>query len=576
VAEFAAENIYRPLGMHQTGYLPRQELRSRTATTEQRDGTWLRGEVHDPRAALLGGVAGHAGLFSTAADLALYARMILSAGRVGDRLLLNPLTIAEMSRPRNVDGNQRALGWDSLSKYSTNRGELFSSRAIGHGGFTGTAMWIDPQLDLFVIFLANRLHPDGQGNVNPLAGRIGTVAAAAIRNPAPPVNRVMSAPDTTENKPVLLGIDVLSREGFKSLQGRRVGLITNHTGLDSRGQRTIDLLHQAPQVELVAIFSPEHGLQGQLDVSEIADARDEATGLPVYSLYGKSRRPQGEQLAGIDTLVFDIQDIGTRFYTYISTMGEALEAAAEHDLQFVVLDRPNPIGGTIVEGPVLQPGLESFVGYHTLPVRHGMTVGELAQLICREKQFAAKLRIVRVENWRRDQSWDQTGLVWTNPSPNMRSLTQALLYPGIGLLETTNLSVGRGTDTPFEVVGAPWIDGRELAGHLDRLELPGVTFVPIRFTPMASKYADEPCEGVNIVLVNRQEFRSVPVGLAIALTLRELYPDQWELERFNRLLCNEQVFSAVEQCSSLDEIEALAAPQLDEFLKRRSEFLIYP
>ncbi len=567
VAEFAAENIYEPLGMTETGYLPDEKLKNRAATTEKIDGKWRRGEVHDPRAFALGGVAGHAGLFSTANDLAKYARMQLNDGRVGDQQVMHPRTIAEMRRPRTIDGNKRALGWDNRSKYSSNRGDLYSDKAIGHGGFTGNAFWIDPELDLFVIFLSTRLHPDGVGNVNPLAGRIGTVAVAALQTGA--------TSSEVSSKPALLGIDVLEQDNFAALKGRRVGLITNHTGLNSDGKRTFDLLHNAPDVELVAVFSPEHGLEGKLDESNIADTRDKATGLPVYSLYNKTRKPDPKQLEGIDTLVFDIQDIGCRFYTYISTMGLAMEVAAEQDLKFVILDRPNPIGN-ITEGSVLDEGIKNFVGHHAMPVRHGMTVGELAKMFAAENKLDVDLEIIKVKNWSGEQYWDETGLVWTNPSPNMRSLTEAVLYPGVGLLETTNVSVGRGTDTPFEVVGAPWIDGRKLAAYLNDQALPGVRFVPIRFQPNASKFANEDCEGVNIIVTDRAAFRSVPVGLAMALGLRELFPDDWEIKNFNRLLGSEKVFSAIEQGTTLSKLEELIAPELEEYNKRRDKVVLYP
>ncbi len=567
VAEFAAENVYRPLGMNETGYLPGETLRARAATTEQRDGEWLRGVVHDPRAALLEGIAGHAGLFSTANDLALYANMMLSRGKVGETQIFSPHTVAEMTRGRDVAGHRRGLGWDMRSKYSSNRGELLSQRAFGHGGFTGTAMWIDPELDLFVIFLSNRVHPDGKGSVNALAGRIGTVAVAAM-------NRAKSATVEVSRPEVLLGIDVLERDRFQALDGRRVGLITNHTGINRSGVRTIDLLHAAENVELVSLFSPEHGLQGKLDVANIDDMRDEATGLPSYSLYGKTRRPNTEHLQEIDTLVFDIQDIGTRFYTYFSTMGMAMEAAAEQGLRFVVLDRPNPIGGLLVEGPVLDTGSESFVGYHPIPVRHGLTLGELAEMIRQDRGLELELEVVEVENWRRGDYWDATGLTWINPSPNMRSLNQAVLYPGIGLLETTNLSVGRGTDTPFEVIGAPWIDGGQLAKSLNGLSLPGVRFVSIRFTPDASKFVNEACQGVNVIVVDRQAFRSVEVGLQMASVLRRLYPDDWETKGFNRLLINKKVFDAIVGGKPM-ELQALYREPLGRFVERRKGFLIY-
>lgn len=576
VAEFAAENIFRPTGMVDTGYQPRASLRSRIAPTEKQNDKWLRGEVHDPRASLLDGVAGHAGLFSTAHDLALYANMMLRRESPEGTSALNPASIREMTRARDVAGQERGLGWDMRSKYSSNRGELYSRSAFGHGGFTGTAMWIDPELDLFVVFLSSRLHPDGKGSVNDLAGRIGTVAAGAIVGPNPQAKDSTARIATETGPPVLHGIDVLVREKFEQLAGRRVGLITNHTGLDSQGRRTLDLLHEADNLELVSLFSPEHGLQGKLDQPNITDTREEKTNLPVYSLYGESRRPAAEQLKDIDTLVFDIQDIGARFYTYISTMGHAMHAAAEHDLKFVVLDRPNPIGGDLVEGPILDPGLESFVGYHPIAVRHGMTIGELAMMFREELELDLDLEIVKVENWQREDYWDRTGLVWTNPSPNMRSLAEAVLYPGIGLMETTNVSVGRGTDTPFEVLGAPWIDGVQLAAELNGQNLPGVRFVPIRFTPDTSKHADKQCSGVNITVVDRSVFLPVKTGLAVAATVRDLYPDDWEMKRFNRLLCDQQVFDAIANGTPLPEIIKGYREEHQEFLKRRSKFLIYP
>lgn len=574
VNEFAAANIFEPLGMTDTGYLPNADLGARTAATEKTAGEWLKGKVHDPRAARLGGVAGHAGLFSTAGDLAKYAQMFLRQGRAGDKQILSANTIAEMRKPRRIDGNRRALGWDNRSKYSSNRGELFSASAVGHGGFTGNGFWIDPELDLFVIFLSTRLHPDGVGNVNPLIGRIGSIAAAALLS-VPAAEKQSESSPAALGPPALLGIDVLERDGFAQLKGRRVGLITNHTGLNSAGKRTIDLLHEAKGVELVAVFSPEHGLQGKLDVSHIADTRDETTGLPVHSLYGETRKPHASKLKGIDTLVFDIQDIGCRFYTYTSTMGLALEAAAEHNLKFVVLDRPNPLGGVICEGPVLDADKKSFVGHHEMPVRHGMTLGELARMFAKENNLQVDLEVIEVENWSRAAYWDATSLVWTNPSPNMRSLTEAVLYPGIGLLETTNVSVGRGTDTPFEVVGAPWIDSVKLARRLNEQQLPGVTFVPIRFTPNASKFEGEPCEGVNIIITGRDEFRSVPVAFAIALALRELYPDGWETDRYNRLLSSDKVLKAIKDGAPLTTVEELYLPELGEFEARRKQFLIY-
>lgn len=373
----------------------------------------------------------------------------------------------------------------------------------------------------------------------------------------------------------LSGIDVLQRDGFKQLAGRNIGLITNQTGINRTGNSTIRLFHEAREVNLIALFSPEHGPVGKLDVSLIDNSEDPITGINIISLYGKQRRPSGDMLAGIDTLVFDIQDIGTRFYTYISTMGEAMHAAAENDIRFVVLDRPNPINGVTVNGPLLDEGRQSFTGFHRLPIRHGMTTGELARMFNAELQLGLDLQVIPVEGWQRADYFDVTGLKWVNPSPNMRNLTEAILYPGIGLLETTNLSVGRGTATPFELFGAPWLDGETFALELNKLKLPGVLFSPLQFTPDASKFAGELCGGIRIVITDRQQFKSVRTGFEIALHLRRLYPNVWEFEAYDRLLVNKAVLDAIRTGRSYAEIEAIYDPGLMEFIQRRSAFLIY-
>lgn len=573
VHEFSQENIFRPLGMAETGYLPPEELRKRAAPTEKRDDHWMQGEVHDPRAYALGGVAGHAGLFSTAEDLAIYAAMMAGRGRFGETTILSEPAWREMTGPHEVSSGVRGLGWDKKTGYSSNRGELLSTAAFGHGGFTGTAIWIDPELDLFVIFLSNRVHPNGKGLVNPLAGRIGTIAAAAIRESGRLAPRDVGAARSAGA--TLTGIDVLVRDDFQQLAGRKVGLITNHTGIDREGVSTVERFHQAKNVELVALFSPEHGIAGKLDVSKIGNARDDERDLPIFSLYGETRRPTADMLHDVDTLVFDIQDIGARYYTYVSTMGEAMRAAAEHELRFVVLDRPNPIGGAEVEGPVLDAGKESFVGFHRLPVRHGMTVGELASMFNEELDLKLDLQVIRVENWRRSEYFDATGLLWINPSPNMRNLNQATLYPGIGLLETTNLSVGRGTDAPFELFGAPWLDGVSLARELNSADLPGVAFVPVRFTPDSSKFAGEECGGVNALITDRGALAPVRMGLEIACRLRRLYPEKWDAPAYMRLLGNDAVHQALLAGKSAAEMEADSRAGLSEFLVRRERFLLY-
>ncbi len=576
--EFAQQEIFAPMGMLETGFVPDEELRSRAAPTEQRGEKWIQGEVHDPRAYELGGVAGHAGLFSTASDMAVYAQMMLGKGtlRVAGRHLepriLSAATVETMTAAYPTSAGVRGLGWDKQSSYSSNRGDLLSSQAFGHGGFTGTVLWIDPELDLFFVFLSNRVHPNGKGSVNSLAGQIANLVGAAVLQPTN--DSEVSRPQTPP-QPVLCGIDVLVRDGFEQLAGKRVGLITNHTGRDAEGTSTARLFQEATNVELVALFSPEHGFEGTVDIPRVEDTRDNATGLKVYSLYGETRRPTADMLAGVDVLVFDIQDIGSRFYTYVSTMGEAMRGAAAENKTFVVLDRPNPINGLDIAGPMLDRGLESFVGFHHLPVRHGMTAGELAGMFRAELSLDLELQVIPCENWQRDQYWETTGLIWVNPSPNMRSLNQSVLYPGIGLWEMTNVSVGRGTDTPFEVLGAPWIEHRQLSQYLNGLGLPGAIFYPIEFTPASSKFVGEHCNGISISVVDRSRFEPVSCGLAIANALQRFHPDQWETKNINRLLGNEAVAEAILKGSGLRQVRSLADEGLHEFRLRRERFLLY-
>lgn len=562
---YVNEEIFAPLGMSETGFNPSADLASRAATTEKRSGTWIQGTVHDPRAYELNGVAGHAGLFSTAQDLAVYAHMMLNQGALNNNenglvSIFSPETFELMTSDYEVSGGIRGLGWDKQTGFSSNKGSKLSSAAFGHGGFTGTVLWIDPKRDLFFVFLSNRVHPSGNGSVNRLAGEIADYIVDAIE---------------TDSSDVKFGIDAIRDRNFQVLQGKKVGLITNHTGKDSAGQSTVNILSSAKEVQLAALFSPEHGFDGDLDISKIADSTDQSTGLKIFSLYGENRKPTEQMLSDLDVLVFDIQDIGTRFYTYVSTMGEAMKAAAEHGKSFVVLDRPNPIGGTTISGPMLDPGKESFVGYHSLPVRHGMTTGELALMFKDELGLSLDLHIIPCEGWKREMTWDETSLTWVNPSPNMRSLTQAFLYPGVGLLEMTNLSVGRGTDTPFEVIGAPWIKARQLAKALNAKNLPGVAFVPINFTPSSSKFAGESCGGINVIITDRAAFDSVKTGLWIAVTLRALYPDDWQTKQYNRLLCCDEVWKAVVDVQALDVVAEKAEIGLKEFEDRRKKYLLY-
>jgi uncharacterized protein YbbC (DUF1343 family)/CubicO group peptidase (beta-lactamase class C family) len=580
--EFASKNIFRPLKMADTEYRPARNKQNRIAPTERtgNDGV-LRGMVHDPTARRMGGVAGHAGLFTTAADLARFARCVLNDGELeGVRILRAEVARAmrAVQTPANIL-ERRGLGWDIDSAYAGPRGKLLPVGSVGHTGWTGTSLWIDHFSRTFVIFLSNRNHPDSSGSVIALRREIGTLAAEAIPDfnfayvPGALERREIPYPTEVRAAQVLNGIDVLKRNKFAQVRGLRLGLITNHTGADRERNPTIDLLHKAEGLNLIALFSPEHGIRGLVD-EKISDSKDEKTGLPIYSLYGERRIPSVEQLAEVDALIFDIQDIGCRFYTYISTMGNCMEAAGKAGKKFFVLDRANPINGTKIEGPVLL-GERSFTGWHEIPVRHGMTVGELARMFKEERAMDVDLTIVRVQGWERGFLFDQTLLPWINPSPNMRSLTQAILYPGIGLLETTELSVGRGTDTPFEVLGAPYVDDLKLAAELNRAGLTGVRFVPVRFTPNNREFKGQLCKGVNIILTDRDKCDVVDVGITIALKLQELYPEKFGLEKFDRLLVHKPTVDAIREGKALSSIKAEWQTDLERFRQRREKYLFY-
>lgn len=371
----------------------------------------------------------------------------------------------------------------------------------------------------------------------------------------------------------LTGLDVAARDGFKVLEGAKVGLITNHTARDIQGRSIITLMSEASNFQLVALFSPEHGIAGVLD-AKIADSKDELTGLHINSLYGETRKPTAESLEGVDTLVFDIQDIGCRFYTYIATMGNCMEAAAENNIRFVVLDRPNPITGTRVIGP-MNDTQGRFTAYHHIPLVHGMTVGELAEMFKAERNIDVDLTVVKMENWQRDMWYDQTSLNWINPSPNMRSLTEATLYPAIGLIEACKISVGRGTDTPFEVFGAPWLDGRTLAIKLNKLNLAGVRFIPIKFTPDASKFKGEECSGVNVILTDRDAFDPLLTGFSIATLIKYQHPKDFDADRVNRLLFGKEVLDAVLAYPEPYDYTRIWKSELEAFKERRAKFLLY-
>jgi uncharacterized protein YbbC (DUF1343 family) len=374
---------------------------------------------------------------------------------------------------------------------------------------------------------------------------------------------------------VKTGIEVLAARKFSPLAEKKVGLITNHTGKDSNGRRTIDLLHKAPKVKLGAIFSPEHGLSGQAE-RKVPPGRDTATGVPVFSLYGDTLQPTPQMLKGLDALVFDMQDVGVRFYTYITTMGYAMEAAARQGIPFYILDRPNPINASVVQGPVMEEDLKSFTGYFPLPLRHGMTVGELARMFNEEKRIGVKLRVMAMAGYRRSAWFDETGLTWVNPSPNLRSLTQAILYPGVALVEGANVSVGRGTGMPFELLGAPWVKAQEFADYLNGRKIPGVEFQPAAFMPDGNRFQSRVCYGVQVILTDRQILDSSTLGIEIISALYRLYPRDFEIDKTLSLIGSRSVLQALKEGQDPKEIPPLWQDSLARFRQLRSQYLLYP
>ena len=592
--QYAEQHVFKPLKMTHTQFLPPHSwIRQIAPTQYDEHNVMLRGVVHDPTARRMGGVAGHAGLFSTADDLSKYCQALLSGK------LLSPLTIEKMSTPQQPPNatDVRGFGWDIDTPFSSNRGELLPVGSFGHTGFTGTSVWIDPTTQTYIIILANGVHPRGMGTAVPLRSKVATAVAASLHltvsekeelrlarltgyNEADAAARNVQARDGDAKS----GIDVLEAGNFaldvfqtKGTQ-KRIGLLTNQTGVDAQGQRTIDVLAKAPGVSLVAIFSPEHGVTGSLDTTAVGNTVDAATKIPVYSVYGATdaeRRPSLDVLKGLDAVFIDLQNAGARYYTYETTMGFFLEAAAKAGIEAVVLDRPNPITGSIVQGPVSDPGTASFVNYFPEPVRHGMTMGELAQMFNSELNIHAKLTVVPMQGWMRGDWYDSTSLTWINPSPNLRSLTEATLYPGVGLVEGTNVSVGRGTDTPFELLGAPWIKSRELADYLNGREIQGVRFMPVEFTPDSSIYAHQLCHGVNIVLLDRSVLDAPEMGVELASALHKLYGTAYDMHRMPELLNNKAAFDAIVAGEDPRRIAQDWQEQLSKFQDMRQKYLIY-
>ena len=586
---YAREEIFLPLGMTETMFNPPASLQPRIAPTEQYSGDTapLRGVVHDETTRYMGGVAGHAGLFTTALDLQKFAEMMTHMGESKGISLFSPLAIRKFIEPQTPPDQAilRGLGWDMDSPFSSNRGELFPIGSFGHTGFTGTSIWVDPATQSYVIFLSNSVHPYRRPAATALRARIGTIVAASLGIDVQGVsltgyNETLGGAGirrpAAHNAQVQTGFDVLAAENFATFKGKRVGLITNHTGRSRNGSRNIDIMLQRG-VKLTALYSPEHGIAGKEDHENIGHSKDTASGLRIWSLYsGTNRKPSAEMLNGIDVLVFDIQDVGARFYTFLSTLKNAMEEAAKRKIPFIVLDRPNPITGVKVEAPMLDSDAISFVGCYPMPLRHGMTLGELAMMMNSEENLGTGLRVVQMKNWSRGDWFDSTGLVWIDPSPNMRSLNAALLYPGVAMLEySRNYSVGRGTDAPFEQVGADWIDGPKLAQYLNGRQIPGVRLYATRFTPRDSYFKDKEIQGVRFVITDRMAFDSTRLGMEIGVALQKLFPGKIQWDANKRLIGSKDVLEGMKAAKDPRLIQQGEMDALQEFIAKRKKYLLY-
>ena len=682
---YAQENIFKPLGMTETRYLPLAKacgphrvvgaaivwvaaprgrelfacpkgdwstsLLPRIAPEAHDDeakadpGTnpdydrLLRGTVHDPTTRRMGGVAGHAGVFSTAQDVSLFAQALLDrlAGRPSNfplkqetlELMVAPeqpghderqvaaanaaerAAIAAGDKPAAmglaphypaVKGQDlRGFGWDIDTAFSKPRGVVFPIGSFGHTGFTGTSLWMDPGSDTYVILLANAIHPRGGAPISNLRGEVASAGGEALGL----YGATAAASETERSSATMTGIDVLEEEHFKALVGGAshvdhalaLGVLTNQTGLDRAGRRTVDILATdlpkvVPGAKLAAIFSPEHGIFGKQDSMHVDAEVDPATGLHVTSLYGPTetdKRPSHEMLKDLDAVVIDLQDAGVRFFTYDTVMGYFLEAAAKektefhHELKILVLDRPDLIGGELVQGPVsdeeLTHGVAAYIDYMPLPVRTGMTIGELAKYVVGVKKLDVELTVVPMEHWTRTEYFDETGVPWVNPSPNLRTMTAAVLYPGLGFLDYSRVSVGRGTDTPFEFFGAAWMHAAEVAEALNARKIPGVTFSAstTSVAENANRYLfhGQTIEAVRIAVTDRRAVDSPEMGLEILNVLHRMYPAQFQVEKTLRLVGSRSTLDAIERGEDPRAIAGAWKAKLDAFVGARRAFLLY-
>jgi SSS family transporter len=696
---YAQRHIFAPLGMDETRYLPiakacgphrivgaaiawaptprghvryacpagdwSMSLLERIAPTTHDDESKLnpsanphfdmltRGTVHDPTTRRMGGVAGHAGVFSTAHDICLFAQALLDrlAGRPS-RFPVKQSTLLMMTTPEQpghepgqleaankaeayaiaqgekgaapllaprypaIHGQDlRGFGWDIDTAFSKPRGRIFPIGSFGHTGFTGTSLWMDPGSDTYVVLLANAVHPRGNPPISNMRGEVATATAEALQlYPETEHAAAMPVTQTSAIQKTLTGVDVLERDHFAELaalasqhNGRlRLGILTNQSGADAGGRRTIDVLSSdlvkaVAGATLTTIFSPEHGIFGRQDTTAFGPETDPTTGLGVTSLYGAheaDRRPSHEQLADLDAVVIDLQDAGVRTYTYEAVTGYFLEAAAreqrefQHRMDVVVLDRPDPIDGVAVEGPVSDAGPGSYTDYAQMPVRHGMTLGELARFFNGTKHLEAPLMVVAMQHWTRPEFYDETGLLWINPSPNLHNLNATILLPALTLLESTNVSVGRGTPTPFELIGAgtrakdkatgqqpaAWFHAADVAAALDARHIPGVSFTAATTTvddEAIHPYHGQTMDAVRITVTDRNALDTPELGVELLSALHKLYPEQFRLDRAATLLASKATLEAIERGEDPRAIAAAWQPQLMEFKAAREPFLLY-
>jgi uncharacterized protein YbbC (DUF1343 family)/CubicO group peptidase (beta-lactamase class C family) len=597
--DYCRLRVFQPLGLHALGFRPPPGVRARIAPTEPAGDRPRRGQVQDPTARRLNGVAGHAGLFGSADDLARFAQALLRAQRGESKVPLHAGSLAALQRPQGPTGSADwyGLGWHLHAPLAAGRDALPPLGTIGHTGYTGTGLWIDLVQQRFVVLLTSRLHgaatdraaTDGAapGDARPLRRQVLALLAGLqapldtsrlLAHDASFARWIDQPPPLPRATAVASGIDVLHADRYAALAGRRIALLTHAAAIDRDGWRTLDRLRWAPGVTLVRVFTPEHGLQADAE-GRVPSRPDPWTGLPLHSLYGERRRPAAADLQGIQTLVVDLQDAGARFYTYAATLRETLRAAADAGVDVMVLDRPNPARADRVGGPMLDAGRRSFTAPTEMPVQHGMTLGELA------RYFAAELRdegwevpeptVIAMRGYRREAWFDQTGLDWVAPSPNLRRPPAALLYPGVAWVEGANVSVGRGTAQPFERLGAPWLDGTRLAEALRAQELPGLDVRPVEFVPVAAPFAGQTCSGVALRVTDRERFDAQRLGAALVRALWRAAPDQFRIERTLGNVGSAAALAALQQEQPLDDLIAGWADDRAAFMRRRAAALLY-